>query len=89
MNKEHFKILEDFHNDCIRFWMHELNDDGREPYIRALEDVKACKTNPFQVYHAEILDVRTKEYFVKRCEMDLGLNQDFRKMKWEEDENND
>lgn len=47
MNKEHFKILEDFHSDCIRFWMHELNDDGREPYIRALEDVKVCKTNPF------------------------------------------
>lgn len=83
MNQEHLIILEHFYNDCVRFWRRTLNDDGKEPYIRALKDVKACKTNPFQPYHAETLDKKTKEYFVKRCEMDLGLNQDFRKMKWE------
>lgn len=83
MNKNHIAILERFHNECVCFWKRKLNDDGRTPYIRALEDVKACNTNPFQAYHAEVLDEKTKEYFVKRCEMDLGLNHDFRNMKWE------
>ena len=83
-------ILEQFHADCVRFWERELKveaDTCRDVYINALEDVKRITTNPFIPFNSPKLDVATKEYFVKRCEMDLGLNKDFANMKWSEDEN--
>lgn len=84
MNSEQLVILEKFHAACVRFWKEYLEeDDERVPYLKALEDVKNCKTNPYKAFNAETLDPKTKEYFIKCCEMDLGLNNDFKDMKWE------
>ena len=72
MNEKHLIILEQFHRDCVNYWMRTLKEDERESYFKALEDVKALKHNPF-VPCGERIDEETKSYFVKRCEMDLGL----------------
>lgn len=89
MKKSDLIVLEKFHADCVRFWERELKvevDTCREVYLNALDDVKSITTNPFIPFNSPKLDVATKEYFVKRCEMDLGLNEDFMNMKWIEEE---
>lgn len=85
MNREQLVILEKFHAACVRFWKEFMGEYYEpEPYLKALEDVRNCKTNPYKAHEAESLDPRTREYFIKRCEMDLGLSDDFKDMKWEQ-----
>lgn len=78
MKSEQFVIWGKFHAACVRFWKENLEDnDEVTPYLKALEDVKKCKRNPFKAQEAEILDSKTKNCFVKRCENDLGLKHNF------------
>ena len=72
MNEKHLIILEQFHRDCVYYWKSVLEDGERNSYIKALEDIKVLKHNPF-VPCGEEIDEETKNYFVERCEMDLGL----------------
>lgn len=88
MKKSDLVVLEQFYADCVKFWERELGvecDTCKDVYIKALEDVKEVTTNPFIPFNSPKLDASTKEYFVKRCEMDLGLNKDFLNMKWNDD----
>lgn len=67
-------ILENFYKECLRFWERELKvsaDEDKTPAIKALEDVRRITTNPNIPYNSPKLDVDTKEYFVRRCEMDI------------------
>ena len=89
MKKNDLVVLEKFHEDCVRFWERELKvnrDTCRNVYMNALDDVRRITTNPFIPFNSPKLDIATKEYFMKRCEMDLGLNKDFMSMKWIEEE---
>lgn len=85
MIRVEFDLLDKFYRECVRFWENRLNTDSdlsKEPCIKALEDVMEITTNPYIAFNSPLLDLETKEYFIKRCEMDIGLNKDFARMQW-------
>lgn len=76
MNTNDLVTLENFYRDCVRFWERELKtsaDLDKQVSIMALEDVRRITTNPYVAYNSPKIDQDTKEYFIKRCEMDIGM----------------
>lgn len=61
--EEQLDILENFFNECVRFWERELNvssKESKEPLLRALEEIPTV--NPY-VPNGEKLDKEVVEEF--------------------------
>jgi hypothetical protein len=69
-HEETYKILGEFFNDCVRFWILKGVKDYKEAFALAIKDVKNIKHNPYSP-HGELLDVEAKELFIKYRKMDL------------------
>lgn len=65
MNKEDLKVLRAFYDSCLNFWKRE---GAYNPKEKAIEDVKRITTNPFIARNSPLLDVATKEQFIKNLE---------------------
>ena len=57
-------ILEDFLLDCLKFWLREGKDNS-EAFDLAVRDVSGATNDPNEPYEAKLLDVATKEQFIK------------------------
>jgi hypothetical protein len=65
-------ILEQHFKDCKNYWLRSgYCKDEREAFVNAIDDIKALKRNPF-VPCGDLLDVETKEKFIKYRIQDLG-----------------
>lgn len=65
-------VLERFFRDCNNYWLRSgYCKDEREAYANAIDDIKALKRNPL-VPCGDLLDVETKEKFIKYRIQDLG-----------------
>ena len=62
-------ILEEHFVDCLKFWQREVADE-REAYAMAIKDIKCVTKNPFDPF-GDLLDVETKDNFIKYKEMNL------------------
>lgn len=63
-------ILEDFFNDCYKFWKSRGHSE-RKAYALAVEDTAKIKRNPFAPI-GDKLDPETKEKFIAYRYQDLG-----------------
>lgn len=67
MNKNDLKVLRAFYDSCLGFWKREGVYNPKE---KAIEDVKRITTNPFIARNSPLIDVETKEQFIKILEAD-------------------
>jgi hypothetical protein len=68
--EETYKILGEFFNDCVRFWILSGVKDYREAFTSAIKDVEGIARNPY-LPQGELLDVKAKELFIKYRKIDL------------------
>lgn len=64
-------VLEQFFNECLRYWEKELNissDESREPFINAIKEIP--RTNPYLVGSKEVIDESLRNDFIKYRLMD-------------------
>ena len=65
-------ILERFFRDCNNYWLRSgYCKDEREAFAKAIDDIKVLKRDPF-LPCGDLLDVETKEKFIKYRIQDLG-----------------
>lgn len=65
MNKEHYKVLERFYADCLKFWEREKVENPKE---KALADLKQVVFHPFIARNAPFIDIVAKKAFIKTLE---------------------
>lgn len=68
--KETELVIDKFFNECLRYWKMQLNDE-RKAYEYAIDDIERMKHDPY-VPKGDLIDVPTKEAYVKYRKMDLG-----------------
>ena len=69
--KETYKLLEEFFNDCVKFWILSGVKDYREAFTLAIKDVAAIQSDPYSP-QGELLNTEAKKQFIENRRMDLG-----------------
>ena len=68
--EETYKILVEFFEDCVRFWVLKGVKDYKEAFALAIKDVEGTKHNPYSP-QGELLDVEARALFIKYRKIDL------------------
>ena len=68
--KETYKILGEFFNDCVKFWILSGVKDYKEAFVLAIKDVEDIKHNPY-LPKGDLLHTEAKSSFIKQRKMDL------------------
>ena len=68
--KETYKILVEFFNDCVGFWILKGVKDYKEAFAAAIKDVEGTTHDPYSP-QGKLLDVEAKTSFIKYRKMDL------------------
>ena len=76
LNKEEtYKILGEFFNDCVRFWILNGAKDYKEAFVLAIKDVEGIKHDPY-LPKGELLHTEAKSSFIKNKKIDLEGKQE-------------
>ena len=68
--QETYKILAEFFNDCVKFWILSGVKDYREAFTLAIKDVEGITHNPY-LPQGELLNTEAKTLFINNRKMDL------------------